>query len=69
MGVFERNGNYWIDRILKMLAIAALALFIICSVFWLVQRPNRYQLMLSSSGLVRIDTLTGRVTMTVPARF
>lgn len=69
MGVFKWNGNYFVDSVLKVLAIIALASFIICSVSWLVQGPNRYQLVVSSSGLVRIDTLTGRVTMAAPAHF
>jgi hypothetical protein len=61
MGVFKRNENYSIDRILKILAIIALSLFIICSVSWLVQRPNRYQLLWPGVNGLRIDTYTGEI--------
>ena len=64
MGVFKRIANYGVDRTLKILAIVALTLFIFCSLSWLVQRPNRYQLihaMTEPVVYVRMDTLTGKM--------
>ncbi len=66
MEAFKQNGSYWIDCALKSLAIAALVLFIICSLSWLVQRPNRYQLMVEGGVLIRLDTITGRAEYLLP---
>ncbi len=63
MGVFKRDGNYWIDCVLKVLAIIALSLFIICSVSWFVQRPSRYQLLWPGANGFRIDTYTGEIEL------
>jgi hypothetical protein len=58
-------GNF---KVLRVLAIMALASFIICSVFWLVERPNRYQIVISGGTPIRLDTLTGTACILIPAR-
>lgn len=63
MEVFKRNGIYLVDCALKVFAIIALVLFIICSVSWLVQRPNRYQLLWPGANGLRIDTYTGEIEL------
>jgi len=61
-----------IERALKSLAIVALILVIICSLSWLMERPNRYQFMVTGGFAggkamigVRTDTCTGRMEYVV----
>ncbi|MGA2466094.1 MAG: hypothetical protein ABSH06_17305 [Thermodesulfobacteriota bacterium] len=61
MGIFKQNGNYLMNSLLKVLAIIALSLFILCSVSWLKQKPNRYQLLWPGQNGLRIDTYTGEI--------
>ncbi len=64
MEVFKRI----MDLILRVLAIMALASFIICSVSWFEQRPNRYQIVIRGGDLIRWDTWTGRTYLLFPAK-
>jgi len=59
--IILKKGGLDMDFALKVLGIMALASFIICSAFWVVQRPNRYQVVMAGEDPIRLDTLTGRV--------
>jgi hypothetical protein len=48
-------------KTIHALAIIALLAFITCCVFWLVERPNRYQPLSALNGYYAFDTETGTI--------
>ena len=62
-----------VDSVLKTLAVVALVLSIVCMVYWLVERPGRYQsagryqmVAMGNAVVIRLDTVSGKFEAFVP---